>query len=59
MRLVTEVYSPLRINAMIERIGLAPGMSLDLTTMDPEDNQPWDFNVEEKRDKARRLVESG
>ena len=57
-RHVTELHSPPRVNSMIERMGLAPGFSLDLTTNDPEDNQPWDFNKEEKRNKAEGLVKS-
>ena len=36
-------------------MGLMPGMSLDLTENDV-DGKPWDFNIEEKRDRAERLV---
>ena len=43
---------------MVERLGMIPGMSLDLTTVDPEDNLPWDFNEKSKRDKAEALVKS-
>ena len=43
---------------MVERMGLIPGMSLDLTTNDPEDNMPWDFNKKEKRDKAEAMVKA-
>ena len=32
-----------------------PGMALDLTVNDV-DGMPWDFNVEEKRNKARQMV---
>ena len=42
---------------MGEIMGLIPGMSLDLTENDT-DGQPWDFNKEEKREKAMRLVKS-
>ena len=31
------------------------GFALDLTVLDG-DGQPWDFNVLEKREKARRMV---
>ena len=50
-----EVYSPKRVNGIGEMLGLIPGLSLDLTENDV-DGQPWDFNIKEKRDKARRLV---
>ena len=53
---VHELYSPPRVNSMVERMRLVPGLSLDLTTVDPEDNCPWDFNVQAKRDKAERLI---
>ena len=36
-------------------LGLIPGLSLDLTENDV-DGQPWDFNIKEKRDKAKRLI---
>ena len=35
---------------------LIPGMALDLTCIDPDDNLPCDFNVKEKREKALRLI---
>ena len=43
---------------MIERMGLIPGLSLDLTTNGPEDNMPWDFNKQDKRDKAEAMVKA-
>ena len=52
-----EVYSPPRVNQMAERLGLIPGLSLDLTVNDT-DGQPWDFNVKEKRDKAEALIKN-
>ena len=55
---VNELYSPPRVNSMVERMGLIPGMSLDLTTNDPEDNLPWDFNRKDKRDKAEAMVKA-
>ena len=45
---VMEIYSPSRINGINERMGITPGLSLDLTTNDPDDGNPWDFNDEEK-----------
>jgi len=52
---IHEIYSPKRVNAMAELMGLIPGMSLDLTNNDI-DAKPWDFNIEEKRGRAERLV---
>ena len=57
-RLVSEIYSPPRVTAMLKRMtnhGLTPGLAMDLTTNDPDDGKPWDFDVEAKREKALRL----
>ena len=35
---------------------LLPGWSLDLTVSDPDDGEPWDFNKQEKRDKAESII---
>ncbi len=35
--------------------GLTPGLAKDLTTNDPDDGKPWDFDVKDKREKALRL----
>ena len=32
---------------------------VDLTVVDPDDGQPWDFNVKAKRDKAERIIADG
>ena len=37
-------------------MGLIPGMALDLSVVDPDDGLPWDFNNEDKRKKAMRLI---
>ena len=58
-RIVSEMYSPPRVTAEIQRQRhrhLVPGFALDLTVKDPEDGMPWDFSRPEKRDKARRMV---
>jgi hypothetical protein len=55
MKLVSEVYSPHRINSVVDRMGLVPGFSLDLTTVDPGHNRPWGFICQGKN-KARRIV---
>ena len=54
---IIEVYSPKRVNGIGELMGLAPGMSLDLTENDV-DGLPWDFNNPAKRAKAEQLVRS-
>ena len=33
-----------------------PGWCLDLTADDPDDGKPWDFNQQDKRDKAEEIV---
>ena len=53
---VAEVYSPPRVTSLAERFGLLPGFALDLTTTDPEDSMPWDFNLEHKRVRALEMV---
>ena len=53
---VAEVYSQPRVTAMAPELGLSPGFALDLFTLDPEDNMPWDFKVPANRDKAVRLL---
>lgn len=55
---VMELYSPPRVTRILDRMGLIPGMALDLTTVDPEDGEPWDFNVPEKAVKAEAMVRS-
>merc|ERR1712115_349804 len=52
------MYSQPRVASMAERIGLIAGFSLDLSVNDPEDNMPWDFNIESKRVKAEEMVRS-
>lgn len=52
-----EVYSPPRVNRIVVELGKVPGMSLDLSVVDPEDGMPWDFNNPEKAEKARRIVQ--
>ena len=45
---VHEMYSPPRNNDVVKAMQMIPGMSLDLTCNDPDDNQPWDFNNQDK-----------
>ena len=57
--LVSEVYSPPRVNKLLSSMpnaALAPGLSLDLSCIDPYDNQPWDFSLQHKRERARLLL---
>ena len=53
---VSEIHSPPRVSAMAEKMGLVPGVALDLTTVDPDDNVPCDFNNIQKRNKARIMI---
>ena len=53
---IMEIYSPERTNAIAKMWDLLPGCSLDLTTVDPDDDKPWDFNTQEKRDKAEQII---
>ena len=58
-RIVSEIYSPPRVTKMLSKMKghpLAPGFALDITCYDPDDGQPWDFDLAEKRTKARRLL---
>ena len=38
---VMEIFSPLRVNGMALRLGIMPGLSLDLSGNDPDDGRPW------------------
>ncbi len=56
MRIVSEVYSPPRVTAELKKdrhTHLVPGFAFDVTVDDPDDGQPWDFFIREKRGKAR------
>jgi len=58
-RIVSEVYSAPRLvkeRGALRKAGLLPGFSLDITTLDPETGQPWDFNCAATRSKARGLL---
>ena len=57
--IVSEIYSPPRVTDMIRKVAngkLLPGFALDLTTVDPDDGQPWDFDLKVKREKALKLI---
>ena len=57
--LVSEIYSGPRVVRalkLLPGLGLAPGFSLDLTTVD-ENGDNWDFTIPAMRDKAERLVD--
>ena len=34
-----EIYAPVRVNEVVKQTGLTPGISLDLTTVDPDDGK--------------------
>ena len=47
-RLVSDIHSPPRVTDMRRHMSdhdLTPGLALDLTTLDPDDGQPWGFGV--------------
>ena len=48
---------PPRVTQVVNAMGLRAAWSLDLTTADPEDGLPWDFNLEVKRKRAIALPE--
>ena len=53
---VAKVYSPPRVAAMANCMGLRAGWSLDLTTCD-SDGRAWDFNSIDMRNRpARKLI---
>ena len=54
---VSEAYSPVRVTGMADKMGLIPGLAMDLTTCD-EFGNPWDFNCEAMRAKAQKMVKS-
>jgi hypothetical protein len=57
--LVSEIYSPPRVTALIRRAKMRhimPGFALDLTVTDPHDGRPWDFSLPEKRDRAKTIL---
>ena len=56
---ISEIYSPPRVTAEVARSKnefLTPGLAFDITVNDPDDGQPWDFNVRAKREKAREIL---
>ena len=54
---VREVYSPPRVTARAEQLGIQAGFALDLTVPDSDDGNPWDFSVRSKREKCKRMVQ--
>ena len=49
---VMEVLSRPRVNGMAERLKMIPGASPDLTGLEPDDNQAWDFSDPKSRTEA-------
>ena len=57
--IVSEVYSPPRVRALageLKQYMCAQGLALDLTTVDPDDGQPWDLSRKDKRDQAKKKL---
>ena len=58
-RFVSEIYSPPGVTALIRQLKVRhvmPGYAFDITTVDPADGMPWDFNIPAKRQRARMLI---
>ena len=53
-----EIYSKPRVTTIIAEMGQRPAWALDLTAEDPLDDQPWEFNVKEKRQSAKQLLDT-
>ena len=53
---LSDIYSPKRVTALLPHEGILPGFAMNLTTTDDE-GKPWDFDRPEQRAKARRKVE--
>ena len=53
--MVGEVYSPPRVVPIARQRGHLGGWSLDLTSHDAQ-GRPWDFDCEDTKQRARRLV---
>lgn len=54
-QMVTEIYLPPRVTEMLRHMSnhnLTPGLALDLTTYDPDDEAPRDLSIKEKHEKA-------
>ena len=43
MNVLSDIYSPTRVTALLPKGGILPGFALNLTTND-EDGNPWDFD---------------
>jgi hypothetical protein len=59
-KIVSEIFSPPRVTGYLARCPhqhLAPGVALDLTTTDPTDGKPWNFDSSVMRQRARALIE--
>ena len=59
-RIISEIYSPPRVTAAISSIpncNLVLGFALHITCVDPDDRQPWNFDLQHKRANARRMFE--
>jgi hypothetical protein len=57
-KVVSDIYSPPRVTAAAARLkhfGIAPGFAMDLRTND-ENGVPWNFDLADRRDAARRKV---
>ena len=60
-RLISEIYSPLRVTAEIRRTQNKQSLSAfatHLTTVEPSKGTPWDFSSKNVQDKAKNVLRS-
>ena len=53
---VAESYSPPRMTLVAPEFGLRPMWALDLTLVDGDDGEPWNFDNPSKREKAASML---
>ena len=53
---LVEIFNPMRFASEAARFGLTAGMAFDITQCDPDDGQPWGFDVPAKRAKCKMKI---
>ena len=56
---ITDVageHSTPRVTTAASKMNLQAAWAVDLTQVDPEDGKPWDFDLADKRERARALL---
>ena len=52
---ISEIYSPPRVTALLSSRGMMPGFAMDFTTCD-DSGMPWDFSDPAQRQQSRNLL---